>query len=107
MLGLMLGVYLETPDADGVSHDSAPVREHRAAWPNECDDGGGPEGSPHEALDRLPDEVRLPLLLCDVEQLTYGQIGQMLGIPVGAVRARISRGRQRLRPRQVGMARSS
>jgi RNA polymerase sigma-70 factor (ECF subfamily) len=50
-----------------------------------------------QALDNLPDEFRIPVLLCDVEGLSYKDIAQLLGIPLGTVRSRIFRGRQRLR----------
>ena len=60
----------------------------------------GGEGQPPErievALDALPEELRLPLLLCDIESLSYRDIARALGIPVGAVRARVFLGRQRL-----------
>jgi RNA polymerase sigma-70 factor (ECF subfamily) len=50
-----------------------------------------------QALDDLPDEFRVPVLLCDVEEFPYKDIARMLGIPLGTVRSRIFRGRQRLR----------
>lgn len=49
------------------------------------------------ALDNLPDEFRVPVLLCDVEEQSYKEIARMLRIPLGTVRSRIFRGRQRLR----------
>jgi RNA polymerase sigma-70 factor (ECF subfamily) len=49
-----------------------------------------------QALDRLPDEFRLPVVLRDVAQLDYAEIAERLGVPAGTVRSRISRGRARL-----------
>ena len=49
------------------------------------------------ALIRLPDEYRAAVVLCDVVGLSYEEIGEALGIPVGTVRSRIHRGRRQLR----------
>lgn len=49
------------------------------------------------ALVRLPDHLRQPLVLRDIEGLSYQQIGEALEIPMGTVRSRIHRGRERLR----------
>jgi RNA polymerase sigma-70 factor (ECF subfamily) len=47
-------------------------------------------------LRQLPADLRLAVLLCDVEGLTYAEIADVLGCPVGTVRSRIHRGRARL-----------
>ena len=49
------------------------------------------------ALATLPEEFRVPVVLCDVADQSYEQIAQSLGIPVGTVRSRIHRGRRQLR----------
>lgn len=49
------------------------------------------------ALLRLPDEYRAAVVLCDVAGLSYAEIGEALGVPVGTVRSRIHRGRALLR----------
>jgi RNA polymerase sigma factor (sigma-70 family) len=49
------------------------------------------------ALDRLPEAERETLLLFAWDRFSYAQIGEMLGIPVGTVRSRIARARDRLR----------
>ena len=48
------------------------------------------------ALDALPDVFREAVWLRDVEEFTYAEIAQMLGIPIGTVMSRISRGRRLL-----------
>ena len=49
------------------------------------------------ALDELPPEFRAAVVLCDVEGLSYDEIGATLGVKLGTVRSRIHRGRQALR----------
>jgi RNA polymerase sigma-70 factor (ECF subfamily) len=54
------------------------------------------------ALDRLPIEFREVLLLVGVEQLRYEEIAEVLGVPLGTVMSRLSRGRERLRALLAG-----
>ena len=49
------------------------------------------------AIDALPEEFRVPVVLCDVADRSYEDISTTLGIPVGTVRSRIHRGRRLLR----------
>lgn len=49
------------------------------------------------ALDNLPPDYRAAVVLCDIEDLTYEQVGRILGIKMGTVRSRIHRGRAALR----------
>jgi RNA polymerase sigma factor (sigma-70 family) len=49
------------------------------------------------ALQALPDEYRIPVTLCDIEEQTYDQIAATLNCPIGTVRSRIHRGRLALR----------
>ncbi len=53
----------------------------------------------HEELDRLPDRYRLPVLLCDLQRLTHEEAARRLGWPVGTVKGRQARARDRLRDR--------
>ena len=53
----------------------------------------------HREIARLPDRQRLPVVLCLVEGLTHDQAASRLGWPVGTVRSRLARGRDRLRDR--------
>jgi RNA polymerase sigma-70 factor (ECF subfamily) len=50
-----------------------------------------------EALDELGPEFRAAVVLCDVEGLSYEEIGATLGVKLGTVRSRIHRGRQALK----------
>ena len=56
------------------------------------------------ALLRLPEEQRAVLLLVGLEQMTYEETAGVLGIPVGTVMSRLSRGRERLRALLAGGA---
>jgi RNA polymerase sigma-70 factor (ECF subfamily) len=55
------------------------------------------------ALRGLPEEQREVLLLIGLEQLSYEEAAKTLGIPIGTVMSRLSRGRERLRRSMMGM----
>lgn len=48
------------------------------------------------AVDGLPDDLRMVVVLCDLECFSYQEIAQILNIPMGTVRSRLARGRSRL-----------
>jgi RNA polymerase sigma-70 factor (ECF subfamily) len=48
-------------------------------------------------LDQLPVEQRTVILLVSVEDLSYAEAANVLGIPIGTVMSRLARGRERLR----------
>lgn len=56
------------------------------------------------ALDEIPREFREVVLLSDVQEFSYKEIADMLGIPVGTVMSRLSRGRKQLRLKLAGYA---
>ena len=49
------------------------------------------------ALERLPVEQREIILLVALEDMSYADVAATLGIPIGSVMSRLSRGRERLR----------
>ena len=49
------------------------------------------------AIDDLPVHHREILLLCEVEEMSYQEIGELLSIPIGTVMSRLSRARKTLR----------
>jgi HlyD family secretion protein len=55
----------------------------------------------HEEIDRLPERYRAPVVLCDLEGRTHEQAARHLGWPVGTVKSRQARARERLRGRLV------
>lgn len=57
------------------------------------------------AFDQLSDENRTVVYLADVEQFSYKEISQILGIPLGTVMSRLHRGRSQLRKELAEYAR--
>jgi HlyD family secretion protein len=53
----------------------------------------------HEEIGRLPERFRVPVVLCDLEGRTHEQAARHLGWPVGTVKSRLFRARERLRDR--------
>ena len=68
---------------------------------NRVDDNEGLKALLHEELGRLPERFRTPIVLCDLEGQTYETVARQLGWPVGTVKSRLARGRERLRDRIV------
>ena len=56
------------------------------------------------AIDRVPARFREVVLLADVEEFSYREIAEVLGVPVGTVMSRLSRGRKLLREMLAGAA---
>ena len=54
------------------------------------------EGEVQRALDALPTEFRLAVVLCDVEEFSYEEIAEIMGCPIGTVMSRLHRGRKLL-----------
>lgn len=57
----------------------------------------------HAFVNALPEELRQPLALSTVEELTSREIGVAMGIPEGTVRSRLARARQILK-QKIGAA---
>lgn len=74
------------PEVINTVETRLPNQEHHV----ECRDIG-------EALDRLPEDQRSALLLVALEGFTYDEAAEVLKVPIGTVRSRLSRGRQALR----------
>lgn len=49
-----------------------------------------------EALSQLPEESRSIVVMCDVEGYSYDEIANVLSMPIGTVRSRLSRARSQL-----------
>jgi len=57
-----------------------------------------------EAIEALPELFRVPLVMADLEDRDYGEIGRLLDLPVGTVKSRLHRARRRLQRRLYGYA---
>ncbi len=66
-----------------------------------------------QAIDRLPEEFRETLVLSDIEGLSYAEIAEITGVPIGTVKSRLFRARQALQQelydyaREMGYIRSA
>jgi RNA polymerase sigma-70 factor (ECF subfamily) len=58
------------------------------------------------ALDGLPQQFRDVVMLVDVEEFAYKEAADILGVPIGTVMSRLSRGRTLLRGQLADVARS-
>jgi RNA polymerase sigma-70 factor (ECF subfamily) len=48
------------------------------------------------AVEDLPENFRIPVLLADVEGFSYKEIAEIMGVPIGTVMSRLHRGRKAL-----------
>src|SRR5207248_1446124 len=89
-----------------IAVDMLPHRRHGEADRDLASDAIGAEESMivsekhaavHRLMDSLPEDLRQPLALSTVEELSSRQIAQIMGIAEGTVRTRIARARQVLR----------
>ena len=58
-----------------------------------------------QALEELPENYLLPVLLSDVEGFAYKEIAEILDIPMGTVMSRLHRGRKAMQKRLYDFAR--
>lgn len=83
----------QTPSQDPAD-DIVTALDARELWPHVAD-----------ALGRLPEEERDALLLYVWEELSYEEIADALGVPVGTVRSRLNRARVDLRELRTSIGR--
>lgn len=57
-----------------------------------------------KAIDELPEDYRLAVVLSDIQGLRYAEIANVLGIPEGTVKSRLFRGRRVLQKKLAGYA---
>ncbi len=56
----------------------------------------------HEGIGRLPEDFRTIIVLYDLRGLSYQEISEVLGIPLGTVKSRLNRARNALRAEMAG-----
>ena len=55
----------------------------------------------HEEVSRLPERYRVPVVLCELEGLTYQEVADRMHCPVSTIGVRLARARERLRVRMI------
>ena len=60
-----------------------------------------------QAVERLPEEFRVPMVLFALGEMSYQEIADALEIPIGTVMSRLHRARARLREELTAYARSN
>ncbi len=58
-----------------------------------------------EAIDDLPEQFRLAVVLSDVEGFSYAEMAEIMDVPLGTVMSRLHRGRKALQKRLWDLAR--
>jgi len=82
-------------------------REHERRWAARRPTAGDEPGHPgddlgaavHEEVGRLPAPYRAAVVLCDLQGLSHDEAARHLGLPIGTIKSRVARGRERLRAR--------
>jgi len=90
---------LKQVPVDGLEHGPlsvAPDQEDRVAYIEII-----------RALHDLPAQQRAAIVLVALEDMAYDEAAEVLGVPVGTLRSRLSRGREALRAVSAGHARQS
>ena len=91
-LGRFRRIFAPAPVEDPPPDPTAP-----SEGPEESARAGESRRFVAEALKRLPAEYRMPVVLRDLEEWSYEEIAASLGVPLGTVKSRIARGRERLK----------
>jgi RNA polymerase sigma-70 factor (ECF subfamily) len=58
-----------------------------------------------QALDDLPEQFRLAVILSDVQDFSYAEMAEIMDVPIGTVMSRLHRGRKALQKRLFDLAR--
>jgi RNA polymerase sigma-70 factor (ECF subfamily) len=79
------------------SDDEMPFEPETTVTPESILLARGEQENVRRALEALPVHYREIILLCDLEEMSYQEISQALGIPPGTVMSRLSRARRAMR----------
>jgi RNA polymerase sigma-70 factor, ECF subfamily len=63
-----------------------------------------PDAEVKAALESIPDNFRMAVLLADVEGFSYKEIAEIMDVPIGTVMSRLHRGRKALEKALYGLA---
>jgi RNA polymerase sigma-70 factor, ECF subfamily len=98
---------LQIEDEDGEVIESNPWLKDPCLSPEMQADQSQQVAAVHQHLSMLPDEIRAALVLVDVMELDYQEAANILNIPIGTLKSRVSRGRTRLLARVQSSERRS
>lgn len=70
--------------------------DRKAAGPQEILEAKERKRLLTEAMKKLPEDARALIILRDMQQLSYDEIAQILSLPLGTVKSRLSRARDKL-----------
>lgn len=84
------GIRLDEDGADLRIEDERPTPERAA-------EEGDERELLRELIDALPEDLRQPLLLVAMEEMSSKEAGEVMGLPEGTVRTRLMRARERLK----------
>jgi RNA polymerase sigma-70 factor, ECF subfamily len=99
-------VSLDAAEIDVADEPSPPAPDHAEVWRNPQDLlNAFSDQQVIDAMQQLPEDIRLTLLLVDVQQMDHREAGEILDVPVGTIKSRTHRGRQMLRQVLLPMAR--
>lgn len=90
------GALRDPVDVDSEVVDEATMTSAAGTAPDAAVFGNGLGARLQAALDAMPDAYRQAVWLRDVEEFSYQEIAEMLGVPQGTVMSRIARGRRLL-----------
>jgi RNA polymerase sigma-70 factor, ECF subfamily len=78
---------------------SVPEPAGNEPWPDRVVYSGEIQRALQEALEELPFDQRVAVVLRDVEGLSYEDVAEIVDAEIGTVKSRIARGRERLKDR--------
>jgi RNA polymerase sigma-70 factor (ECF subfamily) len=89
---------LESATAEQATTDGVLIHENAERYqsPDRALMDRGVSDDVQRALDALPDDFRLAVVLCDMQGLAYKEIADIMECPVGTVMSRLFRGRKLL-----------
>lgn len=73
------------------------------ATPEQQAVGGDERELLRQMIDRLPEELRRPLVLSSIEEMSSSEVAEVMGIPEGTVRTRVMRAKTELKRRFEAM----
>lgn len=94
-------VAIEEPEAEGVDQLKVEATAEQSAV------AVGEREMIGRVLDSMSTTLRLPLILCDMDELSYEEVAHLLGVSLSAVKMRIKRAREEFRSRYLSMQDSS